>query len=238
MSEIVYAADRYVDNAAMIEAAAKLGHLDAEASTLDLTYGDGAWWKRWAPVDVFAPLGVDFRATPFAPRTFNQIVFDPPYVSVGGRETSGIQAMLKKYGLDKAPESPGDLQRELINPGLDECRRLAPALLVVKCMDYISSDTIWIGSHYTLAKAMTLGFAVLDKIERVGKGGPQPKERTKKCPDCKGRGFFRGHDDPCLRCEHTGRVPSTQHHARRNISTMWFLTLTKAQRREQYRPKA
>lgn len=237
MSGIVYAADKYVDNAEMIAAAAKLGHIDAEASSLDLTYGGGAWWRLWAPADLFAPVGVDFRATPFVPRTFSQLFFDPPYVSVGGRETSGIQEMLRRYGIDEAPKTPGDLQRTLINPGLDECRRLAPAVLVVKCMDYISSNQLWLGSHYTLAKAMTLGFSVLDKLERTGSGGPQPKERTKKCPRCAGTGVAWVLEDrdarpPCEACEGTGRVPSVQGHARRNISTMWILTLTKRQRME------
>jgi hypothetical protein len=229
VSEIVYAAAKYADNAAMIEALARLGHLTDNAETLDLTYGNGAWWKRWAPLDVFAPLGVDFRATPFAPRSFEQIAFDPPYVSVGGRETSGIKAMLDRYGLDEAPTSPADLQRTLINPGLDELRRLAPRVAVVKCMDYISSGALWLGSHYTMAKALRVGFTVLDKIERVGSGGPQPGDRTRKCPACHSVAIVV---DGCVRCDGEGRIATRQQHARRNITTMWVLTLSKRQRLE------
>ena len=51
-----------------------------------------------------------------ADETFDAVAFDPPYVSVGGRSTSGINGMHAAYGMDGAPLTPQGVQDD-INAG-------------------------------------------------------------------------------------------------------------------------
>ena len=44
----------------------------------------------------------DFRGMWYRDEVFDAVAFDPPYVSVGGRSTSGINGMHAAYGMDGA----------------------------------------------------------------------------------------------------------------------------------------
>lgn len=191
---VVLAADRWATNADLIADCFKLGHLKDEL-TLDPTYGKGNWWKTWRPTDLVkhdAILdGSDFRNLPYSDETFPQIAYDPPYVSVGGRASSGVQGMYAAYGLLGAPNSPRELQ-EVINDGLMEMFRLAEpgGRILVKCQDYVSSGKLWLGTYLTLDWALALGLECIDRMEHIGNPRPQPAR-------------------------------SRQIHARRNLSTLF-----------------
>lgn len=230
---LVLAADRWRTNGEMIDAVAKLEWIHKTDRVLDLTYGEGVWWDTWQPNDgiVALPADADFRATGLQSRCADVIAFDPPYVAPGGRDTSTIAAFNARYGLTVTPKNPGALQRGLINPGLDECKRLAPRIVIAKCMDYVSGGHLWLGSHHTVAYALSIGFRVCDKLERVSDSTmPQPGDRTRKCPACRREALVI---DSCVTCDATGRVATRQQHARRNITTMWVLTLPRAARPRQ-----
>jgi tRNA G10 N-methylase Trm11 len=177
---IVLAANRWVGNAELIEDCARLGYLHKEWLTLDPTYGRGVWWKNWRPDnlvthDLHTLDDVDFRDLPEPDSHFDAVAYDPPYVCVGGRTTTGIPDMHDRFGLTAAPRTPADLQ-ELINAGLDEMYRvLKPkGFLLTKCQDYISSGKLWIGTHHTLTHALGLGFTLFDRLEHIGNPRPQP----------------------------------------------------------------
>lgn len=200
----VLAADRWKSNAELIRDVADLGLIDGTMTTLDPTYGKGVWWKLFRPVSLVAHDvkldGVDFRDLPHADRSFQLVGYDPPYVSVGGRKTTTMPEFHQRFGMDKAPTSPGTLQADLINPGLDEvyrvlCRR---GRALVKCQDYISSGKLWLGRHWTLTHAIDVGFKVIDIFEHIGNARPQPSTN----PDGSER---------------------RQVHARRNLSTLFVL---------------
>jgi hypothetical protein len=178
----VLAATAWPTNAAMIADVARLGYLQADWHTLDPTYGRGRWWTQWRPVSLVAHDlildGVDFRHLPEPDATFDAVAFDPPYVSVGGRATTGLPDMHDRYGLTSAPTSPAGLQR-VIDDGLREVARVTKpgGMVIVKCQDYISSGKFWAGTHRTLTSALSVGLEQVDRLEHVGGVRPQPPGR-------------------------------------------------------------
>jgi hypothetical protein len=139
-------------NADLIVDCVKLGYLHDTDMILDPTYGRGVWWRKWRPTRLVAHNrgddGVDFRDLPYADGTFDAVAYDPPYVCIGGRKTSGIPDMHDRYGLTAAPRTPADLQ-QLINAGLSEAARVVKprGIVLCKCQDYVSSGRLWIGTH-------------------------------------------------------------------------------------------
>lgn len=180
----VLACFNWKDNSYLIEHVAKLGYLKRNVLTLDPTYGRGIWWKRFRPINLFdhdlEADGHDFRNLPYADETFGQIAYDPPYVSMGGRKTTGIRKFYEAYGLTGAPTSPAKLQT-LINDGLTEMYRLCEmgGIVLVKCCDYISSGKFHNGTYLTQQHAMSLGFVVVDRFIMWGAPRMQPKRKRK-----------------------------------------------------------
>lgn len=174
----VYAATAWKSNAHMIADVAKLGYLDGWV--LDPTYGKGTWWKKYRPVGLvhhdLAVDGVDFRALPYVARSFDAVAFDPPYVSVGGRSTSGIKDMYDRYGLIGAPTSPAGVQA-LIDDGLAECARVSDRYVLVKCQSYVSSGKLYPGVFRTQLTAQHLDLELVDMFQLIGGSRPQPKNR-------------------------------------------------------------
>lgn len=229
----ILAATSWVDNAAMIADIIRLGYLNpATDDVADLTYGEGNWWtdatrpRSFVCHDKYKLDGVDFCDLPEVDGVFDVVAYDPPYTAIGGKTTTTIPDFHDDYGLDQAPEtsSPATLQA-LINTGLGEVRRvLRPphrvegeyvgGIAIVKCMNYVTSGSLWPGAHYTLVHALSLGFKVEEIWPHVGRPGPQPKNRTRKHWACKGRG--------CGECDE-GQVPSVQQHAANNYSMCYVL---------------
>lgn len=194
----VLAAHTWPSNADLIADVAQLYLGDAEY-VLDPTYGRGLWWTKWRPrllVDHdIRNDGVDFRALPYDDDTFDAAAYDPPYVSVGGRATTGLPEMHDRYGLEAAPRSPADLQ-DLIDAGLTEVARVVKpqGIVLVKCQDYISSGKLWPGTHRTLTHALDIGLHLVDRFEHIA-AAPRPQPPGRR-----------------------------QVHARRNLSTLFVLS--------------
>jgi len=207
--DLVMAATEWPTNAAMIADVARLYFWDDDYNVLDCTFGKGAWWRCWRPnsltasdlrampepyANVMYCAGVDFREMPWTEECFDVVAFDPPYVSVGGRTTTGIGEMHAAYGMDGAPLSPQGVQDD-IDAGLAECFRVVKkgGIVLVKCQDYVSSGKLWPGTYLTLKAAYAVGFQLVDRLEHLSGPRPQPE----------------------------GRGP--QKHARRNYSTLFVL---------------
>ena len=197
------------------------------ATVLDPTYGLGNFWTIHRPKNLIGTdldptktdpvIGpVDFTQMPWTDGSFNVVVFDPTYVTPGGRETSGIKEMHNAYGMDSAKKTVKDQWNEILR-GLRECIRVSNDLVMVKCMNYISSgayqDVEYDVNHYMRA----YGLKMVDQFRLVKKhAGPQPLERTRKCSKCKGVG-----GPQCNPCLGTGRIVTTQQHARNNSSVLF-----------------
>jgi hypothetical protein len=178
----VLAADTWRTNGHLIADMAVLGYLKADDHVLDPTFGRGLWWTVWQPkaltVHDLRLDGTDFRNLPYDPATFNAAVYDPPYVSVGGRKTTTIPELHDRFGLTDAPTTPAGVQ-QLINDGLTEVARVVKprSNILVKCQDYVSSGKLWPGTHLTLNHAFTLNLDLVDRLEHVGRPRPQPPGR-------------------------------------------------------------
>lgn len=213
----VLAAGKWNTNAALLADCARLGYVKGD--TLDPTYGEGNWWTPgpWEPAvaelgvldlhvttcDLFkyggGVLKMDYRDLHYGDNQFDSVVFDPPYVSKGGRTTSGIPEFDERYGIGTVdgPKTPADLwaYNQL---GFWECVRvLKPGgYLCMKSKDYISSGQLQPVTHWILRDALdgptgkVYSVRYVDRLEHVGAEPQQPDDDRK------------------------------QRHARRNLSTM------------------
>jgi hypothetical protein len=177
-------------NGPLIEAAASLW-IKPDDLVVDVTYGLGRFWTHYKPerfvahdLDPEKGDGVDFRNLPEQTASVDVIVFDPPYVSVGGRDTSTTKDMLGRYGLVSAPKTPAGID-ELIAEGLKECARvLSPGgRLFLKSCDYISSGKYHAGHLRALNNALFSGyFVILDEFIHHSGTGPQPSTNLDGTP--------------------------------------------------------
>lgn len=210
MPKPIIAATNWPTNGDLIADVAALyfPELAVTDSVLDPTYGRGLWWTKYRPpflvtndiVPGRADYACDFRELPAQwAGKFDVVAYDPPYVCVGGRETTGIPDLHDRYGLTDAPKSPKDLQI-LMNQGLNEMKRVTRpgGLILMKCQDYISSGKLWPGTYWTLGWAHeVLELELIDRFEHIGHARPQPPNRR-------------------------------QVHARRNLSTLFVFRKARA----------
>lgn len=170
------------ENGPLIALAAELW-IGPDDSVLDITYGKGNFWTKFMPTGGFwfhdiALDGVDFRDLPEADESVDVVVFDPPYIPQGGRETSTTQDFLTRYGLHDVPKTRGELE-VLIAGGMAEAARvLKPSgRLFVKCMDYINGGRFCQGRHNVVTTAHFCGLEQVDEFVHHSGMGPQPKGR-------------------------------------------------------------
>lgn len=179
-------------NGPLIAAAAQLW-IPPDALVVDMTYGLGTFWSVYRPrrlvghdlkVD-----GVDFRKLPEADGTVDVAVLDPPHFPQGGRETSTLHTRrlgggpnvreddggyLDRYGLRDAPKTVPGIDA-LYLAGIAEAFRVLAGggVLLVKCLDYVSSRRYVQGRHRVVTSAMAVGFVQVDEFVHYRGLGPQ-----------------------------------------------------------------
>lgn len=165
----------------------ELGWIRLDDNVLDPTYGKGGFWKivqmppmQFVKADRKFDSSYDFRKPPEEWKgQFDVITFDPPYVAVGGRKTSGIPEFNDSYGIGgDSPKTPREMQT-LMHEGvtaLKECL-VSHGIMIVKHMNYISSGKYWNAEHHLDIHASNSRFDLVDRLIAEGDPGIQPKGR-------------------------------------------------------------
>jgi hypothetical protein len=164
-------------NAIAIADAAALGYLDGHV--LDLTVGPKAgFWAKWQPERlttndlsraVPADCHYDATATPWSDRSFDSVVYDPPY---GYRGTSRL-ASDERYGLAAPYRRADDIDRLLI-AGAFEALRLASRFALVKSQDQRVSGRYRPQTMILACAVMNAGARVVDELHVLGGHRAQP----------------------------------------------------------------
>ena len=176
----VLSIQKWATNSHLIADCARLGYLRKEWRTMDPTYGEGVFWSVWQPDILIAsdldpaksPSGtsVDFRKLPYMDRSFEAVVFDPPY-KLNGTPTEKIDG---RYGV--AESTRWQDRMTLMREGVRECARCANDVLLVKCQDQVVSGRIRWQTLAMIEEVEPLGFGLKDRLDFLSHRA-QPKGR-------------------------------------------------------------
>jgi hypothetical protein len=169
------------NNAELLADSARLGYLPEPV--LDATYGIGAFWRIYRPVNMVtndldgaspAEHHCDFRDLPYSNGYFGSVVFDPPYKLNG---TGGSLPLDGRYGVADAYVPPGS-RHNLMKDGLVECARVTRGrgFVLVKCQDQISSGRFWRQTQIMVDTAEKARCELIDEFLLQG-GRKQPPVR-------------------------------------------------------------
>lgn len=141
-------------------------------SVLDCTYGYGVFWNVWKPkgylfhgTDIDPakspddPAGVDFRKMPHDDKSFDVVVFDPPYTFRG---TSALGSD-EQYGVHI--NQPWKDRWADIYDGLTECCRVAKRRVLMKCQASVVSGKIRWQDVEATRVAEECGFGLRDRFD-------------------------------------------------------------------------
>ncbi len=164
------------NNAELIADVARLGYLRSEWRTLDPTYGLGRFWTLWRPERLVAsdvdparsPTGrsVDATATPWASRSFDAVVLDPPFKLNGTSTGRGASVSDDDYGVG-GPNVSWQDRHALIEAMITEATRvLRPGgVLLVKCQDQVCSGQVRWQTRIFADHAESLGHRLVDRFD-------------------------------------------------------------------------
>jgi hypothetical protein len=188
-------------NDAMIANVARL-YIPDGATVLDCTWGKGNFWQRTVTgrcrllgTDLASPsarVRADFRTLPFAPESFDVVVFDPPYVHSAGTSSRYIEQRYRNRETTPSLNYAGVMA--LYGDGMAEALRvLRPGgLCWVKCQDTVESHQQRWSVVNVHATGAALGFGAQDLFVLMTDTPPG------------------------------GTRAERQYHARRNHSYMWI----------------
>lgn len=161
------------------ELIAAVAPMHIRGRTVDVTYGEGQFWRRYRPDNLVVHDqkidGTDFRQLPYPDRSFDTIVFDPPYVPTSGRKRTialpHIRRFCDRYGITNRSVI---VLLDLITTGLTEQHRLLRpgGNILVKCNDFTANRKLHLGHRYVIDHAEQLGLACHDLIIHHTGTGP------------------------------------------------------------------
>jgi len=158
------------------------------SSVLDLTYGQGTFWKwnheaRAALVtnDLYtaADIHCDFTDMEIADRVYEVVVFDPPFTAQGPNKKTA-ERHNDRYGatrdLNGAPQNIGDVHR-LLKAGIGEACRIALGFVIVKTQDVVESGRLHGSVNLAMNEIVANGFNITRSVRFFPPRRPQPEGR-------------------------------------------------------------
>jgi hypothetical protein len=170
-------------NAQAIADCVTLGYLRVADRVLDATYGLGRFWTTFRPPylamnDIDPERGnmhYDFTSLPFDARSWDTVVFDPPYKLNGTPSGGGPASSDVDYGVERYTRWQD--RHALIREGIVECARVADRTLLIKCQDQVSSGKVrWQTMTFT-EQAISCGFELVDELHVYGYRAQPPGRR-------------------------------------------------------------
>lgn len=162
------------DNASLMVDVCSLGYLRPnDDRVLDATYGWGLFWSAVRPrhlvsndlnPDLGADLSADFTALPFPDRSFDVVVFDPPYKLNGTPTDPAVDRIDERYGVHTRGSTRHRLS--LIEDGATECARVSSRVLLVKCQDQVAGGVYW--QTHQVANLLASTFRLADELYVMG----------------------------------------------------------------------
>ena len=166
-------------NAALVADLRRLGYLGDNAPTLDVTYGEGRWWKEWRPrhltaSDLYASGARDglivhpwdYLALPLTDRSFQAVVLDPPYKLNGTSTGAGPSAADAGYGVGTWTSAEARMAE--VDAAIVECARVSADVLVVKCQDQVNSGRKRWQTHRFADIGEACGMRLVDMLHVAG----------------------------------------------------------------------
>lgn len=173
-------------------------HIRDTDLVVDLTWGKGQWWKNYTPPgglvsciwaddpDLLIRLKdnptlvtiLDFGNTQMPDDYADVVCFDPPYVAMGGRDTSGHAEFMNAYGLYAAAATPVLMHLNNLRGAVEAVRICKPGGLILwKTKNYVSSGELHMQTMWTWRDALKMGLEVHDEFRHVGHTLGQPPGR-------------------------------------------------------------
>jgi hypothetical protein len=144
---------------------------------LDLTYGNGTFWK-WdgAPKPDYDPEW-DFRSTELESGSVPIVVFDPPYSSMG--TASDGSDMAGRYGSDRNQGGPKNYREvaKLLRGGIREACRVARQWVIVKTQDVVERSKLRDSTTLAINEVTNAGFDIVKEIAFMPHRRSQPSGR-------------------------------------------------------------
>lgn len=179
----ILGAHAWPTNGHLIKDVAKL-HINADDIVGDVTPGRGIWWKEFRPYHLHC--FEEFTEIDAPDASLDVIAFDPPYVAMGGKpgRFDHEYEVYRRFDTDPhAGFNGGSAQRlqDLIDEGIWECARVLAGggRLLLKAMDYNSSQGYWPGTYHCQTTAFSVGLRIIDRFEMIATH-PRPQPRNRK----------------------------------------------------------
>lgn len=182
----IMAIDTWKNNGHLIADCHRLNYIGKLDTVLDCTYGYGTFWSEWKPkgflftatdIDPVKspddPAGVDFRKMPYDDKSYDVVVFDPPYKMNGRPDESSDE----RYGVHE-PTRWQD-RWEIIYDGLVECCRIARHRVLCKIQSQVVSGKVRWQDVEAINVADRCGFGLRDRFDFLSYR-PQPEGTSQK----------------------------------------------------------
>ena len=194
----ILSANHWSTNADLILDVVSLGYIQYNDNVIDLTFGRGKWWAKYKPrfLTALTDRSEDYtneftdgefnvihdtdytNLVGFEDNTYDVTAYDPPYICMGGRDTSTMPDFADRYGLVHAPRTPRGVHEYNVR-GLREAVRITKpeGILLVKCAPYIYSGRRQEGDVWMRNDAVQMGLEVEEMFIHIGKLRAQPSGR-------------------------------------------------------------
>lgn len=186
----ILAIQKWPTNGHLIADCERLGYLNKEWRTLDVTYGLGTFWKVFRPEELVgcdinpekSPIGysVDYTELPFDGCSFEVVVFDPDYKLTGTPWDTG--GMDQRFGT--SIQKSWRQRMADIRSGARECARVSNRMLLIKCQDQVVSSKIRWQTCAIINEVEPLGFGLRDRFEFLSHRAQPPGRRQLNAHRC------------------------------------------------------